>query len=113
MKIKEMLRLYLRDLREIKANKSVPCLLGEGFTIAIKGSPQTIIKRDGGYAFHGSWNRGAIYWRQEVAEKGMAELQPNTPLDLEVIHYNDIRDRHEKVARDMVCTLFKHRHHSL
>jgi hypothetical protein len=108
--LRTSLKTAIRDLREIKADKSVSMLLGQGFTIAVKGSILTIIKRDGGWSFHGSWNRGAHYWTQEVATKGAAELQPHTPLDLEVIHYNDIRDRHEKAVREMVCTLFKHRH---
>lgn len=105
--IRQHLKNMIRDLREIKANKSVPCLLGQGFTIAVKGSTNTIQRIDGGFNFGGTWNRRTSYWTREVAQKGLAQLQ--TPLELEVIHHNDIRDRHEVEARQFVSTFFKFR----
>ena len=107
--IRQILKTCIRDIRETRSNRSVPCLMGEGFTIAIKGRSQTIQKNDQGYSFFGMWNRGAIYWKQETAIAGMNELQGSVPFELEVIHYNQIRDRHEENAREMVCSLFKSR----
>ena len=104
------LKNFISDLREIKANKSVSMLLGQGFTLAVKGQISTISRQGGGFNFSGTWNRGVSYWTQEVATKGAEQLRSSLPFEIEVIHHNDIRDRHEKVAREMVCTLFKHRH---
>jgi len=94
--IRQILKTCIRDIRETRSNRSVPCLMGCGFTIAIKGRTQTIQKNDQGYSFFGMWNRGAIYWKQETAIAGMNELQGSVPFDLEVIHYNEIRDRTKK-----------------
>jgi hypothetical protein len=110
--IRKNLKTLINDLREIKANKSVPVLLGQGFTIAVKGQIQTINRQDGGFNFIGTWNRGASYWTREKAEKRLAQLQPHVQLDLEVIHYNDIRDRHEVFAKSAVSSYFKIRNHA-
>ena len=104
------LKNFINDLREIKRNKSVSCLLGQGHTIAVKGQISTISRQSGGFNFSGTWNRGVSYWTREVATKGAEQLRSSLPFEIEVIHHNDIRDRHEKVAREMVCTLFKNRH---
>jgi hypothetical protein len=105
--IKSLIKTYVRDIRETRSNRSVPCIMGSGFTIAIKGRTQSIEKREGGYSFLAMWNRNSIYWTKKTAIAGMKELQPRVPFDLEVIHYNDLRDRHEKVASEMLCSLFK------
>ena len=108
--IRTSLKNFIRDLREIRNNKSVPVLLGQGYTIAVKGRISTISRQGEGFNFSGTWNRGASYWTREVATKGAEQLRSSLPFEIEVIHHNDIRDRHEKVAREMVCTTFKHRH---
>jgi hypothetical protein len=108
--IRNHIKTLIGDLREIRANKSVPVLLGQGYTIAIKGQISTIQRQDGGFNFIGTWNRGASYWTRERAEKGAAQLQPGLPFELEVIHHNDIRDRHEAVALEFVKSYFPHRH---
>jgi len=105
--IRQHLKTMIRDLREIRNNKSVSCLMGQGYTIALKGGIQTIQRKDGGFNFVGTWNRGASYWTREVAEKGLAQL--DVPLELEVIHHNDIRDRHEVHAKQFVSSFFKFR----
>jgi hypothetical protein len=105
--IRQHLKTVIRDLREIRNNKSVPVLLGQGYTIAVKGQISTIQRVGKGFNFVGTWNRGASYWTREVAEKGLAQL--DVPLQLEVIHHNDIRDRHEAYALNYIKSFFPHR----
>jgi hypothetical protein len=107
--IRSYIKTLISDLREIKRNKSVSCLLGQGHTIAVKGQISTISRQGGGFNFSGSWNRGASYWTEEVAAKGAAQLRSSLPFEIEVIHHNDIRDRHEAFAKDSLCSFFKHR----
>jgi hypothetical protein len=104
---RESIKNLIRDLREIRRNKSVPCLLGEGYTIAIKGTISTISRQGSGFNFSGTWNRGVSYWNQETAIKGAEQLRPHLPFEIEVIHHNDIRDRHEASAINILPTVLK------
>lgn len=83
--------------------------MGCGWTIAVKGQTTCIEERGEGYSFFGMWNRRSIYWKQETAIAGMREIQPKVPFELEVIHHNTLRDRHEQVSTDIVKTFFRHR----
>ncbi len=107
--IRESIKAAIENIRETRANRSVPCLMGYGWTIAVKGQTTCIEKREGGFSFFGMWNRRSVYWKQETALAGMREIQPNVPFELEVIHHNDLRDRHEQVSTDIVKTFFQNR----
>jgi len=107
--IRSYIKTLIRDLREIKNNKSVSCLLGQGHTIAVKDGISTISRQGNGFNFSGTWNRGVSYWTEEVANKGAAQLRTYLPFEIEVIHHNDIRNRHEVFAKNALCSLFKHR----
>jgi hypothetical protein len=107
--IRSYIKTLISDLREIKRNKSVSCLFGQGHTIAVKGGISTISRQGKGFNFSGSWNRGVSYWTEEVATKGAAQLRSSLPFEIEVIHHNDIRDRHEAFAKNAICSFFKHR----
>lgn len=107
--IRTSLKNSIRDLREIRNDKSVPILLGQGYTLAVKGQISTISRQGAGFNFSGTWNRGVSYWTKEVAAKGAEQLRASLPFEIEVIHHNDIRDRHEAVALELVKTLFRNR----
>jgi hypothetical protein len=107
--IRESIKSAIENIREARANRSVPCLMGCGWTIAVKGQTTCIEERGGGYSFFGMWNRRSIYWKQETALAGMREIQLKVPFELEVIHHNILRDRHEQVSTDIVKTFFRHR----
>jgi hypothetical protein len=105
---RQSIKNLIRDLREIRRDKSVPCLLGQGYTIAVKGSISTIYRQSGGFIkFTGTWNRGVSYWTQETATKGAAQLRSSLPFEIEVIHHNDIRDRHEAFALSTLPSVLK------
>jgi hypothetical protein len=104
---RKSIKTLISDLREIRRDKSVPCLLGEGYTIAVKGSISTISRQGDGFNFTGTWNRGVSYWTQETATKGAAQLRSSLPFEIEVIHHNDIRDRHEAFALSTLPAVFK------
>jgi len=104
---RQSIKTLINDLREIRRNKSVPCLLGEGYTIAIKGTISTISRQGGGFNFSGTWNRGVSYWTQEAATKGAEQLRSSLPFEIEVIHHNDIRDRHEASATNILPVVLK------
>ena len=107
--IRQHIKTMISDIRETRANRSVPCLMGCGWTIAMKGQTTCIEKVDGGYSFLGMWNRRSVYWEKKTALAGMREIQPKVPFELEVIHHNDLRDRHEGRAIDFVKNFFPHR----
>jgi hypothetical protein len=104
---RQSIKSLIRDIREIRRNKSVPCLLGEGYTIAIKGTISTISRQSNGFNFSGTWNRGTSYWTQEAATKGAEQLRSSLPFEIEVIHHNDIRDRHEASAINILPAVLK------
>jgi hypothetical protein len=47
------------------------------------------------------------YWTQEAATKGAEQLRSSLPFEIEVIHHNDIRDRHEASATNILPVVLK------
>lgn len=97
--IRDSIKQAAKDLREIRRNKSCSILLGAGYTIAIAGSFCSIRPMDSNtaYNFTASWNHGSIFWSEKSASIKLNKLREQRPeLKLEVVHQNDLRDRHEK-----------------
>lgn len=115
--IREMIATCIQGIRETRANRSVPALLGCGWTVAIKDSNSllNVIQRDEAtfsYDFTASWNRKSTYWTKSTAIGILNRLQATRPeLRLVVAHHNDLRDRQEKSALECLCNCFKQRNH--
>lgn len=107
---RRMIRHYVEDLREVRADKKHPTLYARGYTVAVKGSPNAVRVADlakGACDFLGTWNRETSYWSMEAATRVHADLSKRTPLELEVVHRNVLRDRAEKSAEAVLPVLFK------
>lgn len=103
---------YINDLREIRADKRIPCLFGQGHTVALKNgntAVRIIDRTSGKLDLMGRWNRDTSYWTQDTAHNVMVNLSKQVDLDLEVIHRNDLRDRSEQTALRMIPILWKMR----
>jgi hypothetical protein len=112
--IREMVRTCTKAIRETRADRSVPALLGCGYTVAIRKSPSCYAQVEGGFNFSGTWNRGTCYWTKATAIKVlMSIVEARHPLadQLVVTHHNDLRDIAEKRAYDCLCHCFKARNH--
>lgn len=110
--IRLSVRTCLQVIRETRANRSVPALLGCGYTVAIAGSTSCFARVAEGYNFSGSWNRGTTYWSRDTANDVKRQIQvARHPLadQLVVIHHNDLRDLSEKSAISCLCHCFKAR----
>jgi len=109
---KETLTTSIQHLREIKADRATPALLGEAWTIAKKDGYFTIARTKDrkGYNFAGLWNRRSVYWTKAKAEKVLATIQENAPFQLDVIHLHTARDRYETVLLGILSQLFPNRH---
>ncbi len=107
--IRDSIKQAAKDLREIRRNKSCSILLGAGYTIAIAGSFCSIrpMESNTAYNFTASWNRGSIFWSEQSANNKLNKLIAQRPeLKLEVVHQNDLRDRHEKHALFVLQAFF-------
>ena len=109
---RSVIRGYISDLREIRADKRIPCLFGQGYTVVTRNGNTAvrIIDRTSGKCdLMGRWNRDTSFWSLEGATRVHADLSKRTPLELEVIHKNDLRDRSEQTALRMIPILWKMR----
>lgn len=86
--------------------------MGCGWTVAIKDHRMclSIQGRQGNevaYSFAGSWNRHSVYYSKDAAGRVMDHLQRSRPeLDLEVVHHDELRDREEVVAVQLIQQFF-------
>jgi hypothetical protein len=108
---RQALRSFIRDIRECRIDQSIPMMVGQGYTIAVKSTGSAIARKQevapGAYNFEGSWNRKTSYWTQQDAAKIAAKLRVSRPeLELEVVHRNDLRDRTLATALQMVRFLW-------
>lgn len=117
--IRQSIKTALNTIRETRKNRAVPCLLGAGFTIAIAGTSNCINPNgnfDGkaGMNFSGTWNRETVYFPREKAESLLKRIAPvyAGKLALEIVHHNELRDRSENTALDMLKTLLPIRNHA-
>lgn len=109
--IRQSLRSFIRNVRECRRDASVPMIIGEGYTIAVKSTGSAIARVEGGWNFSGTWNRRTSYWNKQDAWQVAAKLRESRPeLELEVIHRNDLRDRTLATALKMVPSLWRIRH---
>lgn len=115
------LRSVIHDLanqvRECRTDRSIPMLIGQGYCIAKAGSISSLARvkgQPGSFNFVGSWNRSTSYWDKKTAQKVLESVAPDVKArngwELEVIHRNDLRDRHEESYLATLRMLFKGRH---
>jgi hypothetical protein len=109
MNTKEMLKLMIDEAKSARVDRSIPCLLGEGYTIAQKGRASCLTTHGKMWKFVGAWNN-AIYFTRERAEKVLAKISDQLPFEVEIIHYNEARDRMERVALELIKTVWPKRH---
>lgn len=92
-----------QQIREARANRSIPCLLGQGFVITQTGSYSCFGEGEfngkKGYNFAGRWNN-CVRFTREQAEQIAASIE--VPFDIEVVHVNEARDRDEARAIDLL-----------
>lgn len=97
---KAQIKSLISDIRECRTNRSIPTLLGYGWTVAIKGESYCLSRVGGGFNFSGTWNRGSVFWTREHAEKVAASI--STELEVEVVHHNTLRDRFEATCTSIL-----------
>jgi hypothetical protein len=110
---RRVIRTLLDLARECRRNRSIPALLGQGWTIAVRGTGNLIEQHGGNrVSFFGMWNRRTTYWTQEDARRALDFYAPHFPhLDLELVHHNEARDRTEKATLDVLRAFIPVRNH--
>lgn len=109
--IRDLIKTAVKDLREIRSSKSCTTLMGYGHTVALKDSfcslRQWVEGADSAYNFTATWNRHSIFWSEAGAIKNLERISKQRPeLEFEVVHQNDLRDRHEKHALFVLRSFF-------
>lgn len=111
--LRNVIKSLVEQVRECRVDRSIPMIVGQGFTIAKKGDLCSIVREKEGFSFRGTWNRESSYWTKEDATKVAAAIagsvKDRTGWELEVIHRNDLRDRHEKGYMATIKSVWKMR----
>lgn len=108
--IRQVIKTYIRAIREARRNRSVPMLLGCGWTIQANGIGLLSLVEKGGYNFSARWNHGSVYYAKDAAKRIEAALRGSRPeLSLTLIHHDDARDQDEKKAVEMLAKVFPFR----
>jgi hypothetical protein len=106
---KKILKTMIDEAKAARIDRSIPCLLGEGYTIAEKGRASCLTSHGKMWKFIGCWS-SAIYWNRANAEKVLAKIAPQLPFEAEIIHYNEARDRMEHIALGAIKLMWPKRH---
>jgi hypothetical protein len=109
---RQVLKSCIQDVRSTRADRRIPCLVSHGYTVAVQNRSNAIhILNDktGEFNFTGSWNRSTSYYTQQRAEQVLAAIADKTPLKLEIVHRNELRDRTEADAINLLPIVFKMR----
>jgi hypothetical protein len=107
---RQVLKSCIQDVRSTRADRRIPCLVSHGYTVAVQGRSNSINilnEATGEFNFTGSWNRQTVYYTQQRAEQVLAAIADKTPLKLEIVHRNELRDRTEAEALGLLPIVFK------
>jgi hypothetical protein len=110
--IRDSIKTSIRDLREIRRSKSCSALMGYGHTVAVKNTFCSIRQwvdgeSNNAYNFTATWNHRSTFWSKLGATKNLDKLRKQRPeLQLEVIHHDELRSRHEKHALFVLQSFF-------
>ena len=110
MEQRQMIKKCIRAIRQARSDRNVPALVGQGYTIAVQGSPSCLHRIGEGFNFSARWDSGSVYWSHDDAQDILAALQPLVDMDLEVVHRNDLRDRDEASQVSLLNWLWTMRH---
>ena len=111
MKLNDIIKTLVQQIRDCRRDRSVPILLGQGFTVALQDHPACAARVEGGWNFSGTWNCGTSYWDRAQAELALGVFKTQKPaLKLRVAHRNTLRDEAESVATDTIRRLLSIRH---
>jgi hypothetical protein len=109
--IRTAIRSAVKTIREARADRSIPALMGYGWTVAIRDSNSCLsLEAGNGYSFAGSWNRKSVFYTKTAATRILFDLRQSRPeLSLVVAHHNDLRDRQEQSALECLAACLLHR----
>lgn len=100
----------IKDIRAARTDRSIPCLIGEAWTVAVKDQHNAYARVDGGYNFSGEWNNGTTYWAYQNAVKVLSAVQAQRKdIEVELVHHNNLRDRSEQASTRLLKALLPHR----
>jgi hypothetical protein len=114
---RKSLKDLIKDLKQVRSSQSVSCIMGKGWTVVRKGTHDQInvIKKDDGngkchYNWAAKWNSKSTYWTKEDALKTAKNLMTGScDHELEVKHYNDLRDHHGVMTEAMIKLYYTRR----
>ena len=109
MTTKEILKTMIDQAKSARVDRSIPCLLGEGFTIAEKGRASCLTSRNKKWMFIGQWDN-AIYFTRQRAEEVLTKISDQLPFEVEIVHRNELRDRMERIALELIKLMWPQRH---
>jgi hypothetical protein len=109
MTTKQMLKDMIDHAKSARVDRSIPCLLGEGYTIAIKDQTSCLTTHGKAWKFIGCWN-SAVYFTRQRAEQVLAKVSGQLPFEVEIIHYNEARNRMERLALEVIKLMWRKRH---